>query len=707
MPILYFKRGRLLAPLLAIALANLIPLAVLALSLGLALPVRAATITVNTTAQSPGTAGDCTLGEAIQAANSDVPVDGCTPGSGPDTIILAPTATYILTMADNITDGPNGLPSITSAITITGQGATIERSSATGTPNFRIFHLDIQGDLTLNDLTVHNGRASSSVFPNGAGGGVFNGAGGALTVTSSAFISNTAGVFGGGILNYGTLQVSDSSFNGNTATINGGAIDSITVMTVTNSTFDGNTAGFRGGGINNFATGGSNMGALTVIGSSFTGNVANAYGGGITNDGGIMVFVDSTVDGNSAGDNGGGIANAGVLTITNSTVNNNSAVTDGGGISNRTISSTLNITGTTVAGNSANNAGGGISNNGSTATVELINSTVISNEGDERGGGIYNVYGMVKMTNSTISGNSVPRINGIGGHGGGIYNLGGTVTLTESTVSGNSAVFSGGGMGSSGGLVEVMKSTVSGNTTQGNGGGIYSSGGSVNLTNSTVSGNTAIQNGGGIYSSAETTLALIHVTVSYNSASVGDGIANFSSVVNLTNTLVGDNLGADCDGAITSGGHNLDSDGTCNLIPALGDLPATATGLNPLLQFNSPGNTETHALLATSPAIDAADPAVCAAVPVNGGDQRGVLRPGTGTAGCDIGAYEFQTVRIFLPIILKPLAPPLALAVNSLLDEPDVNPGDTLCVSTPSGLYAAGGRYGNQCYSWSRYRHPT
>jgi hypothetical protein len=37
--------------------------------------------------------------------------------------------------------GPNGLPPITSAITIDGNGSTIERSPATGTPLFRLFYV--------------------------------------------------------------------------------------------------------------------------------------------------------------------------------------------------------------------------------------------------------------------------------------------------------------------------------------------------------------------------------------------------------------------------------------------------------------------------------------------------------------------------------------------------------------------------------------
>jgi hypothetical protein len=50
------------------------------------------------------------------------------------------------------------------------------------------------------------------------------------------------------------------------------------------------------------------------------------------------------------------------------------------------------------------------------------------------------------------------------------------------------------------------------------------------------------------------------------------------------------------------------------------------------LQFNH-GETQTHALLPGSPAIDGAHAIDCTPV-----DQRGVLRPQG--AGCDIGAVE-------------------------------------------------------------------
>jgi len=62
----------------------------------------------------------------------------------------------------------------------------------------------------------------------------------------------------------------------------------------------------------------------------------------------------------------------------------------------------------------------------------------------------------------------------------------------------------------------------------------------------------------------------------------------------------------------------------------------TAPLLGPLADNGGP--TWTHALLAGSPAIDAADDAACVAPPINGVDQRGVARPQG--VGCDVGAFE-------------------------------------------------------------------
>lgn len=62
---------------------------------------------------------------------------------------------------------------------------------------------------------------------------------------------------------------------------------------------------------------------------------------------------------------------------------------------------------------------------------------------------------------------------------------------------------------------------------------------------------------------------------------------------------------------------------------------------------NNGGFTQTHALLAGSPAIDAGTNTGCPAT-----DQRGVSRP-QGTF-CDIGSYEATVIyNLFLPLILR------------------------------------------------------
>src|SRR5688500_4402324 len=59
---------------------------------------RAATIDVNTTTDEINADGDCSLREAIRAANLDQVVDACAAGSGADTLRL-PAGIYALTIA--------------------------------------------------------------------------------------------------------------------------------------------------------------------------------------------------------------------------------------------------------------------------------------------------------------------------------------------------------------------------------------------------------------------------------------------------------------------------------------------------------------------------------------------------------------------------------------------------------------------------------
>lgn len=164
---------------------------------------RAATINVGTT---------CSLGDAIEAANSDATVGGCSAGSGADTIVLSANSTIVLTSADNTWEGGTGLPVVTSEITIDGNGSTIMRDASA--PDFRILGV-YGGDLTLNETTVSGGSALGGVFV-GEGGGIYS--------------------------YYGAVEVNDCVITGNYAEGRGSALgDRGSLLSINRSTIAGNT----------------------------------------------------------------------------------------------------------------------------------------------------------------------------------------------------------------------------------------------------------------------------------------------------------------------------------------------------------------------------------------------------------------------------------------------------------------------------------
>ncbi len=174
---------------------------------------------------------------AINVANST---------GGADTLDLAADCTYTLTEVDNDTDGSNGLPSITSDITINGNGATIERSRASGTPDFRIFHVTVARDLTLNELTVQNGRASEG------GGGIYC-RHCSLNIDSSIIKDNFCpyrGSGGGIAVSDGSLIMKNSFLVDNSAPYNdgGGIALQTSSCKIVNSVIAGNYSEETGGG---------------------------------------------------------------------------------------------------------------------------------------------------------------------------------------------------------------------------------------------------------------------------------------------------------------------------------------------------------------------------------------------------------------------------------------------------------------------------
>jgi hypothetical protein len=287
---------------------------------------------------------------------------------------------------------------------------------------------------------------------------------------------------------------------------------------------------------------------------------------------------------------------------------------------------------------------GGLSNGG---TLSIKNSIISGNTG----GGVNNYFrGTLTIENSIISGNAGRGVsnggtlaikNGIivGNTGGGVSN-GRTLAIANSTISNNTSNFRGGGV-SNYGTLTIVNSTISGNRVNQDGGGV-SNYGLLRIENSTISSNHA-NRGGGVSNSqfcynyygfpycSIGTLALYNSLIAGNQAAVASEMEN-TAVISASNfNLFGSNGNSGVSGF---------TPGPTDIVPGV----SVAQILGPLK--NNGGSTQTHALVAGSPAIDAGDPSGCRD---NSGallatDQRGFARHvdqnGNGTARCDIGAVE-------------------------------------------------------------------
>jgi CSLREA domain-containing protein len=279
-----------------------------------------------------------------------------------------------------------------------------------------------------------------------------------------------------------------------------------------------------------------------------------------------------------------------------------------------------------------------------------------------RGGGIYMLGGTLTVSNSILSGN---RANGEGG--GGIFNNVGTVSVSNSTITGNYGANRGGGIQNNGTAsnLTVTNSTISGNTSGNNGGALYNINGTALIVNSTIAENSAVNRAGGIDNtgiSGTGNLSLVNSTLSGNSsdtmATNSSGVRNTGgNVITLTNTIIANSQVAGVDGldvfnagTITASGINLVEDPGTVTVLQNGTNP-NVLNLDPLLGplTDNGGSTQTFALMTGSPAIDKGDNTVCASEPVNNKDQRGITRPQGDN--CDLGAFEWQAINIYLPIV--------------------------------------------------------
>jgi CSLREA domain-containing protein len=293
--LLSFAARRLLAaaPLVVCALVQAAPVA------------SAATISVTTTEDDLAIDGNCSLREALQAANLDRVVDACRAGSGADTIVLAAGTYPVVTLGPlNDDTGLSGDLDVFSDLTITGAGAsTTTLAAVVGDFGGRVLDVASGAHVMISGVTIARGN-----LLNGGGAGLRNA--GTLTLRDSVVAGNSVGgelpsgsvpegeVGGGGILNLGALTVVNSTISGNTAIFltDGGGIWNRGVLTLTNSTVSGNEALQFGGGI-------ANEGTATLVSSTVTNNAADLCCGGVSTSafGGSLSLGNTIISRNIAG----------------------------------------------------------------------------------------------------------------------------------------------------------------------------------------------------------------------------------------------------------------------------------------------------------------------------------------------------------------------------------------------------------------------
>jgi hypothetical protein len=262
---------------------------------------------------------------AANVADLIADINAANLAGGSNTIAMVAGNTFTLAAVNNTTDGGNGLPIVVAGdnLTIVGNGDTIARSTATGTPGFRLFEVAAGASLALANVTVQGG----AVY--GSGGGIYSS--GSLTLTNVTLSSNSARGFDAywdpTIPPYGGYAGPGGDAYGGGLYVAGGT------ATLTNTILSSNSATGGGGGQGGWAYGGGMYVAGGTVSLTNTTLVSNSATGGW--GGGHSNYVGQSGAGGGAW--GGGLCvGGGMVTLTNDTLSSNSAEGgDGYGNGNR------------------------------------------------------------------------------------------------------------------------------------------------------------------------------------------------------------------------------------------------------------------------------------------------------------------------------------------------------------------------------------
>jgi CSLREA domain-containing protein len=239
--------------------------------------------------------GDCSLREAIKAANENLQVDACAAGSATevDNINLQ-AGTYLLSVT-----GPDeqyaatGDLDVRESVNVIGVG--VNNTTINGGGIDRVFQLGDIGitgvEVSITNLTIRNGEVDTGSVE--GGGGILIRPGITLVLNDCRIYDNDApNRLGGGIDNYGGQ------------------------VTITNCTIENNSA-YEGGGI-------YNDGTLYVYQSLINTNTASEQGGGLKNSapGGYVELENVTISRNTC-NNGSAIYSNRPMYLTNLTIAGN------------------------------------------------------------------------------------------------------------------------------------------------------------------------------------------------------------------------------------------------------------------------------------------------------------------------------------------------------------------------------------------------
>ena len=493
--------------------------------------------------------GNCTLREAVIAANTDSAVDLCPAGNGADTIVLA-AGTYQLTIPGQGEDAAmSGDLDVQDALTITGAGPEVTFIDAGQIDRVFETHGFFES-LVISGVTIMRGGGVTD------GGGILAYDAGVVLINTH-LRDNSATGDGGGLHVSHALLLDNSHVFSNTAMYHGGGMMvNQAALTVSDSTIHHNTVMNFNPGAGIYVGPGSTFSLVNV--QIYANQAPNAAGGGLFSRGNGEIHT-SQIYGNHAVDGGGIAMDEGAILLDNSQIEFNTADM-GGGIHVTTSMPTLTVVltqsaGTLIANNTANE-GGGVRVSGGTMILE--DGLIRDNGAVGRGGGVFVFDGQLVMNGGQILSNTAEL------DGGGVFVEHGGMQMSGGDVKSNTALSGGGG-------VMVNQPTATFTQTGGlivannaeSGGGLGVGAGQAWLYGGSIRDNTAANYGGGLLVNGRAILdggSILSNTANYGGGVyVGSAAAFTQTGVSyiLSNTVMQAGGGIYAEGGTTllEGGH--------------------------------------------------------------------------------------------------------------------------------------------------------